>query len=331
MNLHAYVVNHRIAVLTQKQSTFPCTSYIENCCKTLYNTAESPYDKYMLHIIKLQVLAEKIDQLSVRHAAELATPGSAAELYVTSLKTGLETFRADLPFDLYEYRELLPRCTPSLITVMLMSRLSLIDLLCMQFHTAELCLYQLSLSAISEPVSSHTLSGQSFENEFLWAALLAAEATLNVYMSIPFGSETAFNNTQWVQIGFAMLVGSKLIYLACSTPALGTAVAQRKISWLSTLEQMRLRVNALSISEEGRKGSENVFHYFQARVVYIQKWFNRQSADTAVPMAKNTHDILSDVEIQPGFLADTNFEDLFTFPQDELLNVAIDQMMDNWV
>jgi hypothetical protein len=94
-------------VLLQTQFNFPLTPYIEDCCKSLYNAAESPYDKYIMYLIHLQRIAEKVDRLSMRHAIELGNPGSASELYVSALKGDLETFRSEFLVGFHEIREFL--------------------------------------------------------------------------------------------------------------------------------------------------------------------------------------------------------------------------------
>lgn len=95
----------RISILVQKHSTFPYVSYIEECCQSLHDANEFPYDKHMIHLIHLQHLAEKIDRLSASHGSDLMKPGSGSELYVTNLKADLEGFYRRLPFDMYEMRE----------------------------------------------------------------------------------------------------------------------------------------------------------------------------------------------------------------------------------
>jgi hypothetical protein len=92
-------------VLRQTHFNFTLTPYIEDCCKTIYNAAESPYDKYIMPMIQLQRIAEKIDRLSMHHAIELGNLGSASELYVSSLKADLEAFRVGYPVGLHETRE----------------------------------------------------------------------------------------------------------------------------------------------------------------------------------------------------------------------------------
>ncbi|KAH8703487.1 hypothetical protein BGW36DRAFT_369406 [Talaromyces proteolyticus] len=303
-----YYLASTISILTQKQSNFPHTPYIESCSKSVYNAGGAPYDKYMFYIVRLQVLAEKIDRLSIRHAVEFGSPGSAAELYVTSLKSDLETFVAELPFGLYDF-----------------------PLLAIQFQTAELCLYQLSLSAIKQPILTHAPPGNRFGDEFLYAALVAASSTLNVYLSLPSASETALSNTQWVQLGFAMIVGSKLIATASSKLGPEPAVAQRRASWISTLEQLRLRISVLATAHTSQSRDRNVFDYFQQRVVYIQRWFDRQDAPAALSIPTSDSEGFMYWENRHDLFADINFEDFFTSPEDEHLNVAIDRMMNGWV
>jgi hypothetical protein len=58
-----------------------------------------------MHILQLQLIAEKIDRLSADHGDELSIPGSGAELYVKSIKDDLSTFQQRLPFNIYDSRK----------------------------------------------------------------------------------------------------------------------------------------------------------------------------------------------------------------------------------
>lgn len=98
-------VDTRIAIYVLKQSNFSYTSYIEECCQSLYDKPEHLYDKYLIYIVQLQRLAEKIDRLSASHGQELMRPGSGTELYVIDMKSDLEAFQRRLPFNIDEARE----------------------------------------------------------------------------------------------------------------------------------------------------------------------------------------------------------------------------------
>lgn len=102
-----YATDDRVAVLLQKKSYVPQLPYLEEWCKSLHEAAEYPNDRHILYLIQLQFIAEKIDRLSLQHGLELSIPGSASELYIGSLKSELDAFRNQLPFELRKTRKLL--------------------------------------------------------------------------------------------------------------------------------------------------------------------------------------------------------------------------------
>ena len=91
-------------MLVQKKSSVLRLPYHEKCCKSLAEANEYPHDKYIASVIQLQFIAEKIDNLSEKHVSDLEKPGSGAELYITNIKSELETFHRHLPFDINESR-----------------------------------------------------------------------------------------------------------------------------------------------------------------------------------------------------------------------------------
>jgi hypothetical protein len=97
-NLYAQV---RIAVLLHKPSCFPdISSFLEECCRCLYDAGEHPYDKCILHLFQLQVIAEKINSLSWENSS-----GSVAEIYISSIKSNLQRLHSQLPTRLSDTRE----------------------------------------------------------------------------------------------------------------------------------------------------------------------------------------------------------------------------------
>lgn len=73
-------------------------------CKLLAADAEYPSDKYLLHIVQLQQLSEKITQVSSQHAPEIHNTPFNLEHYYREFKSELDLYRANLPFLLSESR-----------------------------------------------------------------------------------------------------------------------------------------------------------------------------------------------------------------------------------
>ncbi|KAJ5242080.1 uncharacterized protein N7469_000407 [Penicillium citrinum] len=245
-----YYLSSTIAILLHKPSCFPnITPYLEQCCQSLYDEGEVSHDKYILHIFQLQVIAEKLNNLSWNHGMELGSKGSAAGLYVSNIKSDLDKLRNQLPLGFYE--------TP---------------VMAMQLYSSELCLYQLSLSQKIPLSSAYSIVSETWWGEIFCSGLTAAENILNMYLGLPLGGEQAFNNTQWVQMALCILVASRQVVAASS---MGKAALLPQIhTWPETLEKLRQRLEALSTDQVDLDGERDVFVDFEKRVSRIQGWFD---------------------------------------------------------
>ncbi|KAJ5091449.1 hypothetical protein NUU61_006319 [Penicillium alfredii] len=234
-----YYLSSTISVLVQKLSTFPYFPYLDECCKSLHDVGEYPCDKYIKYIVQLQLIADKVDRLSVKHEAELQSPGSGSELYITNLKSELETFQKQLPFNMQD-----------------------IPMLAIHFNATGICLYQLALTmARQQPESPFTMS-QIWRDEMFFAGQFAANTLLDLHLALPANSDFAFNNTQWVQLGFAMLVAYQHV--------VSVSTISHTTSFLHTLSRLQQRVGSMSTAEVDDNGDRDVFFDFQRRISQIQ-------------------------------------------------------------
>lgn len=201
-----------------------------------------------------------------------------------------------------------------------------IALLAMQFYSAELSLYQLSLSGLKPPVSAHATPNYLLKDELLSKALMAAESLVNVYLALPLGSEAAFNNTQWMQLGFATLIAIRL--LVAVTPSQSairaTDMAQRRVLWSDMLVQCKTRIDTLSTEQVDSNGNRSVFHNFRQRLIRIQKWINEASEN--VGALDNPQD-QSRIE---AMSADRGFDECLLISQDGLFDSMFDPLLGDW-
>ncbi|DAA75819.1 TPA_exp: hypothetical protein A8136_1541 [Trichophyton benhamiae CBS 112371] len=321
-----YYLSSTISGLLQKQLTFPYTAYLEECCKSVYDAAEYPYDKSILYIVQLQHIVEKINRITFQHGMELKNSGSAMELYVSSLKSELEAFLVRSGFT---------SADETTLTIM-------------QFHTAELSLYQLSLLDKRRQQSGSIQT--TLSDDMLYAGGMAARSILELYLSLPPRSETGFNNTEWVQIGFALIVACRL---ASTAHAAEPAVFRRHTESLSnTLTKLKMRVSELSTDTVDLNGDKDVFTNYVDRVARLQVWLDTRLEKTGSSDIINntasgelrTIEGTPSLENQPlaadasGVMHDFSPSDLFAtmangYPSIEEDDFAytIDQMLYNWV
>ncbi|KAJ5767270.1 uncharacterized protein N7511_004886 [Penicillium nucicola] len=245
--LGCYYLSSSIAVLVQKHSTFAHMPYLEECCRSLSQGNEYQHDEYISYIIRLQFIAEKIDSFSAKHGIELDHPGSGSELYIMNLKSELEGFYRQLPFNVDEN-----------------------SLLATQYHATGLSLYQVCLTNAKQTLRPDYAS-PTWRIDMSLAAQISANAILAQYILLPPGEELGFNNTQWVQMAFALLVSYR--YSAIDSKP------EQKSAFVHTLSQIQLRLGALSTPRVDLKGARDVFFHFRSRVVRIESWLGNSSKE----------------------------------------------------
>jgi hypothetical protein len=144
----------------------------------------------------------------------------------------------------------------------------------------------LSLTIANQrPQPSFTIS-HSWRDEITLAAQISANAILNKYILLPPGEEFGFNNTQWVQIAFALLVSYR--------HTVTTSKPEQKTALLHTLSQVRSRVGALSTPHVDVNGARDVFFDFRRRVLRIESWLVNHGMDEASTLSNEGLDIFED-------------------------------------
>ena len=99
-----YLMPSSISQILQKGCSFPYSPYFESMCKLLAADAEYPSDRYLLYIMQLQQISEKITLASMQHVPEIRNTNFGLEHSYRELKSEIELYRANLPFLLTESR-----------------------------------------------------------------------------------------------------------------------------------------------------------------------------------------------------------------------------------
>jgi hypothetical protein len=272
---------HSISTMLQKMSTFPFSAYIDDFCKTLRDEAACPTDKYVLYVVRLQAIAEKIDRLYSQQVSEL-NPESTIELFVKQLQTELELFRERLPFDITESCKLtsIPDAEHLLTS-------AFIDLLAMQYPAVELNLYQIALlDRNPESEVPRLIPSSAWRLDILCAGLISAKSLLSYFISLPARTQLAMSNSEWMQIGVAMVVASKL-----SVATRGTTASRETMGLRDSLDMLRFVKEAVAVvsqlvtqgvDTEGRRG---IFYHYWKRGKHIQCWYEKHSPKpTSLPL-----------------------------------------------
>ncbi|KAJ6189853.1 hypothetical protein N7519_004761 [Penicillium mononematosum] len=303
--------------ILQKGCSFPYSPYFESMCKLLATDAEYPSDRYLLHIVQLQQISEKITLVSMQHVPKIQNSSFGLEHYYRELKSEIDLYRANLPFLLTESQ-----------------------ILFMQFYTVEMYLCQITLFD-HKPGAQALRHESSFQIEVLRMGLTAAKTLLHYYMCLPLGCDAKFPNVGWVQLGFAVTLACKLV-VAASEPSVHphTVDLCRALDISNTMRQCILRIQALITSDMDASGDRDVFFHYEKRLKRVQWWFESQ----AIPEPNNDyshHDAplaegIDPPAGDPGNCVDTlqsalNGPDNYIHWPGFFPDTAIDEMYIDWI
>lgn len=82
------------------------SDYAENCIYVLEKSSECPSDEHLIQLVRLQKIAQEINEALPRYSDEFTSGSSAPiSMCMRTLQSKLESFRAKLPLHLQQNRK----------------------------------------------------------------------------------------------------------------------------------------------------------------------------------------------------------------------------------
>lgn len=164
------------------------------------------------------------------------------------------------------------------------------------------------------------------------AAISTSECILNLYLSLPPGTELGFTNTQWVQMAFAMIILYR--HTAKSNPT-------QTAAFLTLLNQLQLRVGALSTPQVDSNGDRDAFFGFTRRVTQIKGLLDNSPKNigqdgSSIPgagmnVSVNIPDPLEGDSLGLDSLVPEDLLMHVDFSSNYLFEASVEQIMGNWI
>jgi len=201
----------------------------------------------------LEPVGQSVDQAHVANGPALA-----------QLRSEIDALKAGLPFSLLESRSLK-----------------------MQVHTAELylCLIGIStnpgLNTLPDGLSAPPAGEQwpPWRLEFLSAGIVAAKTLLDFYLLQPLNSEMNHNNTEWIQISFALTLAARLAVLANQRQEM--VHLRSFLDMAGVLKGLLSRMQCMVTDEVDNAGDRSFFYLVERRLRRLQNWFEAQTCPVA--------------------------------------------------
>jgi hypothetical protein len=225
---------------------------MEESCNALLRNQEYESDVYLVELVRLQQIAEKITQTLPYDAPQsFWTSKPPIGLLVKAFQTELQFFKSGLPQKLHQDRKL------TLLYLSYRTKLSnsadsnLISALILQhLQSNEIYLYEISLCDWSRHPSAYpTYSTTSQRVETLHQTLLATASFLTTFLSLPICLYSSLPFITWAQTLHAMQVLSKLSLLN-DVPGWDLAYVREVMDFSSLMERLTERFEQARRAEE---------------------------------------------------------------------------------
>ena len=227
--------------------------------------ADQPSPRYLYYTVQLQHIIEQADSGAFSASSSLHEPGeqslngayAAFGATLTQLRSTVDSIKTSLPFSIHES-----------------------PFLKMQFYTAEL---YLCLIGVSTNATFNTLPTDEqwppWRLDFLSAGIVAAKSLLDFYLMQPPGAEQNHNNTEWIQISFALTLAARLSMLTSQQSIQQQTAHLRSFLGMSgILQEFVHRMYGLVTDKVDDKGDRDVFFHTERRLRRLQTWFEAQSS-----------------------------------------------------
>ncbi|KAK6223853.1 zn 2cys6 transcription factor [Colletotrichum tabaci] len=255
--LGTYYLSSCTSIVLQKLRIVTLSSFITDTANRLAEVAEFPSDQYLPYIVRLQRLAEDIDDV-VKNESTLDPMQIQAS--VSEAKERVDMFKNSLGFSLSDCPLLVP-----------------------QLHTIQLCLNQLSLPEAPFGLSNPQNAPMQRLIAGLSESIVSAKSLVCVLLHTPPGQEVFFPNIVWVMLHCGFTLAARLDLLAAD-PRIGfMAEHLRQFSDIAhTIRQVVLRLESASSPDLDDRGDRDSFYHFAIRTKRVEKFYleqqQRQSA-----------------------------------------------------
>ncbi|KAJ0158043.1 hypothetical protein CTA2_12424 [Colletotrichum tanaceti] len=249
--LGTYYLSSCTSIVLQKLRIVTLSSFITETANRLADVAEYPSDQYLPYIVRLQRLAEDIDDV-VKNESTLDPMQIQAS--VSEAKERVDMFKNSLRFSLSDCPLLVP-----------------------QLHTIQLCLNQLSLPEAPFGLSNPQNAPMQRLVAGLSESIVSAKSLVSVLLHTPPGQEVFFPNIVWVMLHCGFTLAARLDLLAAD-PRIGfMAEHLRQFSDIAhTVRQVVLRLESASSPDLDDRGDRDSFYHFGIRTKRVERFYLQQ-------------------------------------------------------
>ncbi|UPK95978.1 hypothetical protein LCI18_006913 [Fusarium solani-melongenae] len=256
----AYYLSSTSSIVLQKSRHMSHSPYILKCCEHLGLLNMHTTDRYLVYIIRVQTLIERVDDIT----SKLSAAHDLSPFWEETQRIAQECadIKATLPFPLSD--------SPPLL---------------LQLHMLELLLSQSSPRGTPFGLdkfqrNQNPAEGQPAIIDWLSASMSAARSLISVVLVLPHGEEMAMSNIGWIMVYCGLSLAVRLDLIAIRGTISGpTGHLRRFLDMPHTLRQIVLRLEAARLGDKTAAANLHPFEGLARRVRRLEQWYHTQAGD----------------------------------------------------
>ena len=239
----------RVSAYFQRVDALRWTQYLEECIAVLQEKKECPTDTLLIHLVKLQLIVEKVGQAPWHDGHDFAThpPRTPAVFYLNALQAQLEAFKVNVHPDIQRNGK-----EKSAIVLSDALTANHTDIWLLHLYSTEVRIYDIALS--KAPIDLNSSGFQRIDS--LYACLEATKNWFRVFLDFPPALYVGLSIPTFTQMGRCIVSLFRLVTL--EDPVWDRGLARETANLSHILEQIIQRFSQVkSVADLDRSASED--------------------------------------------------------------------------
>ncbi|PYH95251.1 hypothetical protein BO71DRAFT_377835 [Aspergillus ellipticus CBS 707.79] len=213
------------------------TPYTEECCRLVEEAAECESDRYLIHLVRIAQMGEKIHRTLHSHEVEPPSGSASTAIIISWLQKDLQQLKSSLGCEFPQSAILL-----------------------IHYHTLELLTYRTAMAKLNDhPVA---------QIDMLCACVESTKSFFDIFFSLPSSLYFQMPYTCWVQLGHGLAILSRLLVYSDSKGNWDQEYARQRLNFDNTVDTFGMKIEEtllLALAENIEIPS--IFAHIKKRIV----------------------------------------------------------------
>jgi len=253
--LGCYYLSSAVTAVIGKPNLLAYTDYMTRCAVSLADEMEVPSDAWLMHAIRLQHIAEQINEAFHSEASEDLLTGEhlRLQMYIKTFRSQLEEWRGSVELDTFASNKL-------------------------SYYFIKIQLHDISLrmDKLNFPQAHIQTTAHVTHFDLLTSCLEASKVYFDHLISLPPPQYRRLSFVEWTRVPYAIVVLSKLAFGVHKVPSWDLQAVRETVPLALYLELLCYRMQSMTNSTVGAQQQPDFFHSLRTLFEQTRGWYEQK-------------------------------------------------------